>query len=101
MPRRDLLTEPQRLAFTEPATEEREMVRHYTVSSEDGTHPTPRRAAAGRHARLHRRAAVAGRVSVSKQIDLHRRCSSWSTKASRVEKSATASDSARILSSAL
>ena len=26
MPRRELLTEPQRLAFTEPATEEREMV---------------------------------------------------------------------------
>jgi hypothetical protein len=35
MPRRELLTEPQRLAFTEPATEEREMVRHYTLSSED------------------------------------------------------------------
>jgi hypothetical protein len=30
MPRRELLTEPQRVAFTEPATEEREMVRHYT-----------------------------------------------------------------------
>jgi hypothetical protein len=35
MPRRELLTEPQRLAFTEPATEEREMVRHYTLSTED------------------------------------------------------------------
>jgi hypothetical protein len=35
MPRRELLTEPQRLAFTEPATEEREMVRHYTLSPED------------------------------------------------------------------
>ena len=35
MPRRELSTEPQRLAFTEPATEEREMVRHYTLSSED------------------------------------------------------------------
>lgn len=35
MPRRELLTEPQRLAFTEPAIEEREMVRHYTLSSED------------------------------------------------------------------
>ena len=32
MPRRELLTEPQRLAFTEPVTEEREMVRHYTLS---------------------------------------------------------------------
>ena len=35
MPRRELLTEPQRLAFTEPATDEREMVRHYTLSAED------------------------------------------------------------------
>ena len=35
MPRRELLTEPQRLAFTEPAIEEREMVRHYTLSAED------------------------------------------------------------------
>ena len=35
MPRRELLTEPQRLAFTEPATEERDMVRHYTLISED------------------------------------------------------------------
>ena len=35
MPRRELLTEPQRLAFTEPATAERGMVRHYTLSTED------------------------------------------------------------------
>jgi hypothetical protein len=35
MPRRELLTEPQRLAFTESATYERGMVRHYTVSTED------------------------------------------------------------------
>jgi hypothetical protein len=32
MPRREQLTEPQRLAFTEPATEEREMVRHRRLS---------------------------------------------------------------------
>ena len=37
MPRRELLTEPQRLAFTLPATDEREMVRHYTLSGEDRT----------------------------------------------------------------
>ena len=35
MPRRELLTEPQRLSFTEPAIEEREIVRHYTLSAED------------------------------------------------------------------
>ena len=35
MPRRELLTEPQRLSFTEPATDERGMVRHYTLSPED------------------------------------------------------------------
>lgn len=35
MPRRELLSEPQRLAFTEPATDERAMVRHYTLSAED------------------------------------------------------------------
>ncbi len=35
MPRRELLTEPQRLTFTQPATDEREMVRHYTLSGED------------------------------------------------------------------
>jgi hypothetical protein len=35
MPRCELLTEPERLAFTEPATEEPEMVRHYTLSIED------------------------------------------------------------------
>ena len=35
MPRWELLTEPQRLAFTEPATDERGMVRHYTLSAED------------------------------------------------------------------
>ena len=35
MPRRELLTEPQRLAFAEPGTEERERVRHYTLSAED------------------------------------------------------------------
>jgi TnpA family transposase len=35
MPRRELLSEPQRLAFTEPVTDERAMVRHYTLSAED------------------------------------------------------------------
>jgi hypothetical protein len=35
MPRRELLTEPQRLAFTEAATDERSMVRHYTLGEED------------------------------------------------------------------
>ena len=35
MPRRELLTEMQRLAFTEPATDEREMVRHYILGAED------------------------------------------------------------------
>jgi hypothetical protein len=35
MPRRELLTEPQRLIFNTPATDERGMVRHYTLSSED------------------------------------------------------------------
>jgi hypothetical protein len=35
MPRRELLTEPQRLAFTQPANDERGMVRHYTLSAED------------------------------------------------------------------
>lgn len=35
MPRRELLSEPQRLAFTEPAADERGMVRHYTLSAED------------------------------------------------------------------
>ena len=35
MPRRELLTEPQRLIFNAPATDERGMVRHYSLSSED------------------------------------------------------------------
>jgi TnpA family transposase len=35
MPRRELLSEPQRLAFTAPATAERSMVRYYTLSPED------------------------------------------------------------------
>ena len=35
MPRRELLSEPQRRAFTEPVTDERGMVRHYTLSAED------------------------------------------------------------------
>jgi TnpA family transposase len=35
MPRRELLSEPLRLAFTNPATDERGMVRHYTLSGED------------------------------------------------------------------
>jgi Domain of unknown function (DUF4158) len=35
MPRRELLTEPQRLLFNAPASDEREMVRHYTLSAED------------------------------------------------------------------
>jgi hypothetical protein len=34
MPRRELLSEPQRRAFIEPVTDERGMVRHYTLSSE-------------------------------------------------------------------
>jgi TnpA family transposase len=35
MPRRELLSEPQWRAFIEPVTDERGMVRHYTLSSED------------------------------------------------------------------
>src|ERR1700722_16285590 len=35
MPRRELLTEPQRLIFNAPASDERGMVRHYTLSAED------------------------------------------------------------------
>src|SRR5450631_610901 len=35
MPHRELLTEPQRVSFHAPASDEREMVRHYTLSSED------------------------------------------------------------------
>lgn len=35
MPRRELLTKPQRLAFTELASDEREIVRHYTLSAEE------------------------------------------------------------------
>ena len=35
MPRRELLTEPQRLAFVEPVTDERGIVRHYTLDAED------------------------------------------------------------------
>ena len=35
MPRRELLTEQQRLNFSAPATDERTMVRHYTLSSDD------------------------------------------------------------------
>ena len=35
MPRRELLSKPQRLAFTEPVTDERAMVRHYILSAED------------------------------------------------------------------
>jgi hypothetical protein len=35
MPRQELLTEPQRLVFNAPATDERGMVRHYTLSPED------------------------------------------------------------------
>ena len=35
MPRRELLTEPQRLAFMEPVTDERGIVRHYTLDAED------------------------------------------------------------------
>ncbi len=35
MPRRELLSEPQRLTFTAPATDERSMVRYYTLSAED------------------------------------------------------------------
>jgi hypothetical protein len=35
MPHRELLTESQRLSFQTPAGDEREMVRYYTLSSED------------------------------------------------------------------
>src|ERR1035438_5022503 len=35
MPRRELLTEQQRLDFSAPATDERTMVRHYTLSADD------------------------------------------------------------------
>ena len=35
MPRGELLTEPQRLIFNAPASDERGMVRHYTLSVED------------------------------------------------------------------
>jgi TnpA family transposase len=35
MPRRELLSEPQQLGFTAPATDERSMVRYYTLSAED------------------------------------------------------------------
>ena len=35
MPRRELLTESQRLSFHAPASDERAMVRHYTLSAED------------------------------------------------------------------
>src|ERR1035437_4677691 len=35
MPFQGLLTEPQRLAFNAPATDERGMVRHYTLIPED------------------------------------------------------------------
>jgi len=35
MPHRELLTELQRLSFQAPASDEREMVRHYTFGSED------------------------------------------------------------------
>src|SRR5271166_1145162 len=35
MPLQGLLTEPQRLAFNAPATDERGMVRHYTLIPED------------------------------------------------------------------
>jgi TnpA family transposase len=35
MPHNELLTEAQRLSFQAPAIEEREMVRHYTLTPED------------------------------------------------------------------
>jgi hypothetical protein len=35
MPRQELLTESQRLSLQSPAIDERTMVRHYTLSSED------------------------------------------------------------------
>ena len=35
MPRRELLTESQRLSFHAPASDERAMVRHYTLSADD------------------------------------------------------------------
>ena len=35
MPRRELLTEQQQLAFSAPATDERTMVRYYTLSADD------------------------------------------------------------------
>ena len=61
MPRQELLTESQRLSLQSPASDERTMVRHYLLSSEDlalitlfqhhdfktrvgpGVHPEPRR----------------------------------------------------------
>ena len=35
MPHRELLTESQRLSFQAPASDEREMVRYYTLSPDD------------------------------------------------------------------
>jgi Domain of unknown function (DUF4158) len=35
MPRRELLAEPQRLIFNAPASDERGMVRYYTLSADD------------------------------------------------------------------
>ena len=35
MPHRELLTESQRLSLQAPASDERGMVRHYTLSAED------------------------------------------------------------------
>ncbi|MBV8056207.1 MAG: hypothetical protein JOZ29_19785 [Deltaproteobacteria bacterium] len=35
MPRRELLTEAQRKVLTEPATDERTMVRYYTLGAEN------------------------------------------------------------------
>ena len=35
MPRRELLTDHQRAALSEPATDERTMVRFYTLTAED------------------------------------------------------------------
>ena len=38
MPHRELLTQSQRLSFQAPASDERGIVRHYTLSSEDLDH---------------------------------------------------------------
>jgi hypothetical protein len=69
MPRRELLTEPQRLAFTESATYERGMVRHYTVSTEDLALIDRRRGDPNRLAPAKSSARRAGRVQLQASIE--------------------------------